>query len=117
MNIEYVFAITLVSLGIYCVASKKNLIKKIIGLAIITDGIHLFLMEIGFKLSGVTPILPSVADLRFFVRAAVDPLPQALVLTSIVIDLSITALALTIAINVYLHFKTLNTEKLRRLRG
>jgi len=117
MNIEYFFALTIITLGLYCLTVKKNLIKKIIGLGIITDGIHLFLISIGFKENGIAPIITNIHDIAMFNTFAVDPLPQALVLTSIVIDLSITALALTLAIYAFRHFRTLDTEKIRGLSG
>ena len=94
MNIEYMFAVTLFMLGMYALVIKKNFIKKIIGLGIITTGIHLFIISIGFKAGGTVPIITNLSKLAEFNAFAVDPLPQALVLTSIVIDVSITALAL-----------------------
>jgi multicomponent Na+:H+ antiporter subunit C len=47
----------------------------------------------------------------------VDPVPQALVLTSIVIDMSVTALALIIIIWVYRRFGTAESKELENLRG
>ena len=115
--IEYSFAMAIFAIGLYCAVAKPNLIKKIIGLAIMTKGIHLFLISIGFRTQGIAPIITNLKDLARFNSFAVDPLPQALVLTSIVIDLSVTALALTFSINVYRHFKTLNTDEIRGLNG
>ena len=102
--------------GIYCVVIKKNLIKKIIGLAIFTNSIHLLLISIGFREGGIIPIITQ-SNLGFFVTHAVDPLPQALVLTSIVIQLSVTALALSIAILAFRYLNTLNTDRMNKLRG
>jgi len=101
---------------VYCVAMKPNLIKKIIGLAIFTDAIHLLLITIGSRENGIPPII-TPENVNTFSQFSVDPVPQALVLTSIVISLSITALALCIAIIAYRHFKTLDTEKMSDLRG
>ncbi len=103
-------------LGVYCVVIKKNLVKKIIGLAIFTNSIHLLLISIGFREGGFAPII-TPENLGFFVTHAVDPLPQALVLTSIVIQLSVTALALSIAILAFRHLNTLNTDRMNKLRG
>ena len=117
INIEYAFAMTIFALGLYCVISKRNLIKKIIGLAVMTDGIHLFLISLGFRTGGIVPIVQNLADLSELNTFAVDPLPQALVLTSIVINLSVTALALSMAINAFKKFNTLNTNEMRGLQG
>jgi len=112
----FVTGAVLAVMGIYCVVAKRNLVKKLIGLGIFTNFIHLLLISIGFKEGGIAPvIIPENAG--FFAAAAVDPLPQALVLTSIVIQLSVTALGLSIAILAFRHFRTLDTEKMSRLRG
>jgi multicomponent Na+:H+ antiporter subunit C len=103
-------------IGIYCVVIKRNLVKKIIGLAIFTNSIHLLLISIGFRNGGIAPIITK-ENLEFFAIQAVDPLPQALVLTSIVIQLSVTALALSIAILAFRHLNTLNTDRMNKLKG
>lgn len=116
--IEYLFAMALLLTGAYCLLFKDNLIKKIIGLGIMTDGVHMLLITIGFKkpfLGAVPPILTAdfFANMNFFAANAVDPLPQALVLTSIVIDISYTALALIVSIHAYRTFGTLRTSEMR----
>ncbi|MEM5871565.1 MAG: sodium:proton antiporter [Candidatus Aenigmatarchaeota archaeon] len=103
-------------IGIYCIIMKKNLIKKIIGLGILTNCIHLLFISIGFRNGGI-PAIITKENLEFFANYAVDPLPQALVLTSIVVQLSVTAFALTISILVFRHFKTLETDKIKNLEG
>jgi len=112
----YIAILALMAIGVYCLAWKPNLVKKIIGLGIFSKAIHLLLIAIGWRLGGIAPIV-TPGNLNMFTALSVDPLPQALVLTSIVIDLSVTALALSIAILAWRHFKTLNTDKMRRMRG
>lgn len=111
----YIVAMIMVMLGIYTLLAKENLIKKIMGLAIFSNGIHLLLISIGYRMYGIAPILQDV-DFYQFVATAVDPLPQALVLTSIVINLSVTAVGLSLVIMVYRKFNTLNANKIRGLR-
>ena len=107
-------AIILTALGTYALLAKDNLIKKIIGLGIFTDGIHLLLISIGYKEEGIAPIIRDINYQQL--GAMVDPLPQALVLTSIVIELSITALALVIIIQIHKKYKTINSKHLRSLK-
>ena len=111
-----VVSIVIAAVGIYCVVIKKNLIKKVIGLAIFTNSIHLLLISIGFREGGIAPIITQ-GNIGFFAARSVDPLPQALVLTSIVIQLSVTSLALGIAILAFRHLRTLDTDKMNKLRG
>jgi len=112
----YVGMVLIALTGMYCMVWKKNMIKKVIGLGIFTNSIHLLLIAIGFRTNGIPPILTQV-NADYFAMQAVDPLPQALVLTSIVIQLSVTALALGIVTLAYRHLKTLDTERMNRLRG
>lgn len=114
--IGYIAAIMLVLVGTYALLIKENLIKKIIGLAVFTNGIHLLLITIGYRVPGIAPI---IQDINFyqFAQVAVDPLPQAMVLTSIVISFSITAVALSLVIMAYRSFRTVNSRKIRGLKG
>ncbi|MDH5662655.1 MAG: sodium:proton antiporter, partial [Elusimicrobiota bacterium] len=47
----------------------------------------------------------------------VDPLPQALILTAIVIGLAVTVLIVSIAVRIYEKYGTFDITKIRRLRG
>jgi len=93
------------------------LIKMVIGLEILTFGIHLFLISMGYREGGIAPIVTSTNPASVVATMGVDPLPQALVLTSIVIDVCVTAMLLSLAIYAYKHYKTLDTSELRRLKG
>ena len=115
---NYIIAMLLVTLGLYCLLIKRNLIKLIIGLAVMTDGIHLFLISLGYRSEGIAAILHGgwFENPAGFAARAVDPVPQALVLTSIVINICILALALSLTIYAYRHYGTLRLSELRRLR-
>ena len=112
-NIYYIGAFGLIFIGLYIVAAKKNLIKIIIGLGFISTGINLFLIIIGYIKKGTAPIFskPNLNPAQM-----VDPVPQALVLTAIVIDVAVLALALGLVIGLYKHYKTLNIRKIRGLK-
>lgn len=68
-------------------------------------GINLFVVSTGFFKGGKTPIITETVSASKL--AFVDPLPHALVLTSIVIGLGTTALALTLTLNYYREHRTL----------
>jgi multicomponent Na+:H+ antiporter subunit C len=122
VNFNYAIAMLLIALGLYCLLSKRNLIKLVIGLSVLTDGIHLFLISLVYRTGGkaaiVTPEVIEAGTVSEFLHTlAVDPLPQALVLTSIVINICILALALSLVVYAYRHYKTLDPFKMRGLRG
>jgi multisubunit Na+/H+ antiporter MnhC subunit len=114
MLLNYIGSFLLMIFGIYIMLVKKNLVKIVIGMGLFDTGINLLLISIGFRANGTAPIFMS--DLKegaFFV----DPVPQALTLTSIVIGACVTALALALVIKVKQHYGTVDADKVRRLNG
>ncbi|MBP1912447.1 NADH-quinone oxidoreductase subunit K [Thermococcus stetteri] len=113
ISIYYFGAISLVLIGLYGVLVKKNLMKILISLSIMETGVNLLLISIGYVSGKSAPILSEGIG----PTQAVDPIPQALVLTAIVIGVATTAMALSAAIIIYEKYGTLNVEEIRRLRG
>lgn len=110
---EYLLCLVLFCIGLYCTLRKRNIIKIIIGLGIIEYAVNLFIVLAGYRKFGRAPILAKDQQ----ILNMVDPLPQALVLTSIVIGLAVTALIVGIAIRIYEKYGTFDITKIRRLRG
>jgi len=113
----------LLGIGIYGMVAKKNVIKIIIGLAVTEYAINMFLLVLGWRHGGVAPILgpdqapEKVEAYQQFLSSTVDPLPQALVLTSIVVGLSVLALAVALAIRLYEKYGTFDITEIRKLKG
>ena len=112
-NFPYIAAIIFIGLGIYTLMFKKNLIKIAIGVVLIQNGVNLFLITLGYIKGAVAPIYTYAPP----GQAMVLPTPQALTLTSIVIGVATTALILSIAMMIYKHYGTLDTDEVRRLKG
>lgn len=108
----YLLCLILFCVGLYGVLRKRNLVKIIIGLGIIEYAMNLFFILLGYRFHGRAPIDASDQDIFM-----VDPLPQALVLTSIVIGLAVTALVISIAIRIYEKYGTFDITKINRLKG
>jgi len=111
--VHYVGSFGLVLIGLYIVLVKSNLIKVIIGINLIDTGVNLFLVSVGYIRMGTAPIF---SEAEAAGRQMVDPVPQALVLTAIVIGVSVVALALSVAIRLYEHYGTLDLGKIRELK-
>lgn len=96
----------LFSIGIYLMLSR-NLLKIILGTSILGYGVNLLLITMGGLKDGAPPILGT--------KHAVftDPLPQALLLTAIVINFATTALILVLSYRAYQEWKTDDMEELR----
>ena len=113
--INYLASFFLIVLGLYCIVTKYDLLKSVIGLSIIDYGVNLLIITIGFNPGGTAPIF-SFGELNpesFFV----DPIPQALTLTSIVIGACVTAMSMSLVIRMKESYGTLDTREIRRLRG
>jgi multicomponent Na+:H+ antiporter subunit C len=108
--IYYIGAFGLVFIGLYILLTKHNLIKMIIGLAIMDTGVNLLLIAIGYVKEGTAPIFSRP---ELIPEGMVDPTPQALVLTAIVIGVAVLALALSLAIRLYQHYGTLDMRKIK----
>lgn len=109
-NLFLLSSTSLIFIGLYGVLTKRNIIKILLALNIIETGINLLLVAFGYIENGITPILTgsdSVSNLSIMV----DPLPQALVLTSIVIGLGTTTFALGLTL---LYFKNFNSVSINK---
>lgn len=113
----YALCLVLIFVGLYGVVTKKNVVKIVIGLAIMEYGINLLLILIGYRKGGGAPIVGPDMDLAVFAAGSVDPIPQALVLTSIVISLGVLALMVALCIRLYERYGTFDVTEMRRLRG
>jgi len=112
--ILYLMAVVLLLIGLYGVLVKRNIFKIVIALSIVEYAINLFFCLIGYRQGGTVPILTErMRDPSGFV----DPIPQALVLTAIVIGLGTTALLAAIAVRIYEKYDTFDVRKIRKLRG
>ena len=120
--LPYLLAFLLLVAGLYAIVAKRNVVKVIVGLAILDYAVNLLLALSGYRSSGTgSPIAPILTGGKAaepaLIAGAVDPLPQAMVLTSIVISLSVTALVVALAIRLYEKYGTFDTERMRNLRG
>jgi len=113
----YSLCFVLIAIGLYGVCVKKNMVKIVISLVVMEYGVNLFLILLGYRFQGEPPILGEGADAAAFAANSVDPLPQALVLTSIVIGLGVLALMVAICIRLYERYGTFDVTEMRRLRG
>ncbi len=113
----YALCFLLFVIGLYCAVVKKNMVKIVIGIVIMEYAVNLFLIMLGYRIGGIAPIVKEGRALGNFVNNSVDPLPQALVLTSIVISLGSLALIISICVRTYEKYGTFDITQIRRLKG
>jgi multicomponent Na+:H+ antiporter subunit C len=107
----YILCFILLLVGFYGILTRKNLIKIILGLIIMEYAINLFIIMVGYVEGGEAPILKENSS------TYVDPLPQAMILTDIVIGLAITSLLLAVAVKLYRKYNTFNIRDIHLLKG
>jgi multicomponent Na+:H+ antiporter subunit C len=109
VNFPYFVSVVLLLIGLYTMIARRNLIKKIMGLNILSTSVFLFLISAAYKEGGAPPI--EVPEVEVYV----NPLPHALVLTGIVVGLALTCFALALVIKIYKEYGTIDSRKLMDL--
>lgn len=85
--------------GVYMML-RRSMFKLIFGLVLLSHGANLLIFSTGLRFSSSTPlhrqppIIP--ASLKHLPPEAADPMPQALILTAIVISFGVLAFALVL---------------------
>jgi multicomponent Na+:H+ antiporter subunit C len=114
--LNYVAAIVLFLLGLYGVISQRNLIRILLNLGLMESATYLFLIALGYRAGGTAPIFYE-SKIVPGQTPVVDPIMQALALTSIVIGVVTLAMALSLIIHLARHYRTLDSRRIRDLRG
>ena len=114
MTVLYAFvAAGLFGCGLYMVLSR-HLVRLLLGLSLLTTAVNLVLFQAG-RIHSVQPPLIKPGAERLADSA--DPLPQALVLTAIVIGFALTVVLASLALRIYRGHGTLSSNEIRSAEG
>ncbi|MEJ1996842.1 MAG: NADH-quinone oxidoreductase subunit K [Maritimibacter sp.] len=91
----------LILLGLYGALTHRNILRMIVGFTIAETGVNLVLVAVGYLPGRTAPILDGAVPPAEAAARIIDPVPQALVLTAIVIGLGVTALMLAYAYRLF----------------
>ncbi|OYT50043.1 MAG: Na+/H+ antiporter subunit C [Desulfurococcales archaeon ex4484_204] len=115
------------AISLYGIFARPSLIKKIIALTILADTANTLAIMVGYrgwpspsqpvKPPVLTVLKPSREVIKEFASTSVDPLPQALVLTAIVIGLAVTLFLVFLTLQIYRLYGTTDVRKVAKLRG
>lgn len=111
MEIVMAFVIGILFMSATYLMLSKSLLRIIIGTGLLSHGAHLLILTMGGLKRGTVPLLGEKAS------SYTDPIPQALILTAIVISFGVTAFFLVLAYRAYKELGTDNTERLRGNEG
>ena len=86
-------------IGFYGLLVSKTMVKSVIAIGLMETAVILFFLTIGYGGGDRPPILPIAGQ-------AADPLPQALMITAIIISICVTAVNLVMVISLYRRHQT-----------
>lgn len=108
---DYLFIVVLITIGLYGMIIKKNLVKKVIGMSIFQSAIILFYISSAVKSDATVPILVdelSTAEVITYI----NPLPHALMLTAIVVGVATVGVAFALLVLIHKRYNTLDEKEL-----
>lgn len=109
---EFILAIIvglLYASGVYLMM-RRSFVKLIIGLTMLGNGANLLIFLLGRIVKGQPPIIGSLD--KVIQEAYADPVPQALILTAIVIGFGLQSFAIVLIRRVYKVVKTDDLDKI-----
>ena len=109
VNYYEIVAIILFVIGFTTLFLNRNIVKKIIGLAVAETGIYLFFAARGYVKGRSAPIITDgIQDSSLYI----NPIPTGLILTGIVISVSVMAFSLALIVSLYKRYETLDLDKI-----
>ena len=99
----------MVFVGVYLLL-RRNLIRVMFGVMILSNAVNLLIFTMGRFESTVPPVIPYGLDAPAEVIA--NPLPQALILTAIVIGFGLIVFAMVLLMRMYDRLKTLEADEI-----
>jgi multicomponent Na+:H+ antiporter subunit C len=118
---NYLAAGVLFCTGLYAVLSRRNLIKIVMGLSLMESSTYLLLISLAYRAKSTAPVLVGPpgheSSSALAHRNVADPVLQNFCLTAIVIGVAVTAVFLSVAVRISQHYRTLDADRVRALRG
>lgn len=111
--VPYLVAVWLLLVGLYGVITSRHLVHMILCLWVAQASTYVLLLAIGYRTGGRAPIFSDLAP----GTPVVDPVVQALTLTDVVVEATITAVLLALALQAAKRFGSVDPDDLGALRG
>jgi multicomponent Na+:H+ antiporter subunit C len=111
--LAYGVAVWLLLIGLYGIVSSHHLVHLILCLGVVQASTYVLLLTIGYRHAAAAPIY---ADIPLGTRV-VDPVVQALTLTDVVVEATVAALLLALALQAQKRFGTVDPDEIAALRG
>ena len=118
---NYLAAAAVFCLGLYAVLSRRNILKIVMGLSLMEVATYVLLVSMAYRDGSTAPVLygppPGTTPAELAGGNVADPVLQNFCLTAIVIGVAVTAVFLAVVVRVAQHYRTLDADRIRALRG
>jgi multisubunit Na+/H+ antiporter MnhC subunit len=115
-TIAIITGFVLILIGLYGALTNRNILRMIVAFTVADTGVNLVMVAVGYLRGRTAPILDEAVPVTEAAARIIDPVPQALVLTAIVIGVGVTALMLAYAYKLYETKRTLDISKYTDLK-
>lgn len=99
MELLLVFLIAVLYSAGFFLLLRRSMVKLLLGITLLGNGVNLLIFLLGRITKGHPPVIDETAS--FFTEIYADPVPQALILTAIVISFGLTSFAIVLLKRVY----------------
>jgi multicomponent Na+:H+ antiporter subunit C len=111
--LPYAVAGWLFLVGLYGIVTSRNLVHLIVCLTVVQSSTYVLLLAIGYRSGGTAAIFADIPSSR----RVVDPIVATLTLTDVVVEATVAALLLALAVQAHRRFGTLDPNEMGALRG
>jgi multicomponent Na+:H+ antiporter subunit C len=111
--LPYLVAVWLLAVGLYGVITSRHLVHLVLCLAVMQSSTYVLLLAVGWRAGGQAPIFVDISP----GTPVVDPVVQALTLTDIVVEATVTAVLLALTVQAHKRFGSADPDRLGALRG
>ena len=109
----YLVAAWLFGVGTYGIVTSRDYVHLIVCLTVVQSSTYVVLLGVGYVTGGKAPIFADIPT----TSVTVDPVVQALTLTDVVVEATVSALLLALAVQAHKRFGTVDPDELGALRG
>jgi multicomponent Na+:H+ antiporter subunit C len=111
--LPYLVAVWLLVVGLYGVITSRHLVHMVVCLGVAQSSTYVLLLAVGYRTGGRAPIFSDLPP----GTPVVDPVVQALTLTDVVVEATVTAVLLALALQAHKRFGTADPDRINTLRG
>jgi multicomponent Na+:H+ antiporter subunit C len=111
--VPYLVAVWLLLIGLYGVITSRHLVHLVMCLGVMQASTYVLLLAVGYRTGGRAPIFADIPPRT----PVVDPVVQALTLTDVVVEATVSAVLFALAVQAHKRFGTADPNRLGELRG